>query len=93
MSPEARAKIAAAQKARWAKLRGGGSGSSPSSPTGARRGRPPGSGKKKIGGMSPAGSNSGMIETMSLEDLVAAKQAIERRLENMRKLLDSAGVN
>jgi len=79
MSPAARARIAAAQKARWARIRAG-QGMGP-----AKRGRPVGSSKRAIAG-------SIMIDAMSIEDMVSTKAAIEKRLREMKKLLSTAGV-
>ena len=79
MSPAARARIAAAQKARWAKIRAGRG-------TTGKRGRPAGSKSKT----SSAGNLT--IESMSIEDMVATKAAIEKRLRELKKLLATAGV-
>lgn len=77
MSTAAKARIAAAQKARWAKIRAGQGGT-------AKRGRPVGSKNASSGGLA--------IETMSIEDMVATKAAIDKRLREMKKLLSTAGV-
>jgi hypothetical protein len=77
MSPEAKARIAAAQKARWARIRAGGG-------LPAKRGRPVGSKNSSAGNLT--------IESMSIEDMVATKSAIEKRLRELKKLLSTAGV-